>query len=495
MSMMLLGASCGCVRWVGMPTLPSDMVNHTELYGIGKKEWGRNVAKARTIVRSATADFNWLLAGTASERLVRAEEVRAAFAGVIFVGDSQIREVSWAGLKLLVPNAQLRFADGDPVFTGGRGGKKNNELRNTCVPQSVGKTGFTATCNGIGSAAAACQLHSPFHNKSHAEAMRKLLLTRPHDWDGALSLSEAACSTEFFVSYQATWGAIPVQPFTLPRCMHPRSADDTFGVARAGGARKPVLWIMDGGGLHEMEFCDPRRWSLPQHVLRLFPDAVLRSSVVWQPAGGGFQMRISKRFKGECATIDAHMVAAKEIAYLDQRGVRHYDYPGLALQFAPLMFDAIHFTYYWVPCRQAFPEMARLVAQLALQQAMRLPVQMCRTADELARPVDTAAGLSFEVPLGIGEPLPSQASAGGAASAAAGKASGKATGKAAAKATAKGALLKARAKAALDAAGRGARKDHALCDNDGLTGGVRALCEENAALRSANAAMRRSVGK
>ena len=38
MSMMLLGASCGCVRWVGMPTLPSDMVNHTELYGIGRSE-------------------------------------------------------------------------------------------------------------------------------------------------------------------------------------------------------------------------------------------------------------------------------------------------------------------------------------------------------------------------------------------------------------------------------------------------------------------------
>ena len=104
---------------------------------------------------------------------------------MIFVGDSQIREVSWAALKLLVPDAQLRFADGDPVFTGGRGGKKNNELRNTCVPQSVGKTGFTATCERIGTAAT-CGLHSPFHNKSHAEAMRKLLLTRPHDWDGAL---------------------------------------------------------------------------------------------------------------------------------------------------------------------------------------------------------------------------------------------------------------------------------------------------------------------
>ena len=36
------------------------------------------------------------LAGTAGERLVRYSEVRERFAGVIFVGDSQIREVRWA---------------------------------------------------------------------------------------------------------------------------------------------------------------------------------------------------------------------------------------------------------------------------------------------------------------------------------------------------------------------------------------------------------------
>ena len=38
--------------------------------------------------------FDWRLAGTAGERLVRYGEVRDTFAGVIFVGDSQIREVS-----------------------------------------------------------------------------------------------------------------------------------------------------------------------------------------------------------------------------------------------------------------------------------------------------------------------------------------------------------------------------------------------------------------
>ncbi len=82
--------------------------------------------------------------------------------------------------------------------------------------------------------------------------------------------------------------------------------------------------------------------------------------------------------------------------------MRHYDYPALALQFAPLMFDAIHFTYYWVPCAQAFPEMARLVAQLALQIAVGRPVRMCRTKEELAAPVDAAGALSFHVPLGRG---------------------------------------------------------------------------------------------
>ena len=54
-------------------------------------------------------------------------------------------------------------------------------------------------------------------------------------------------------------------------------------------------------------------------------------------------------------------MARLETQYLDTLGVRHYDYTALAMQFAPLMFDAIPFTYYWVPCAQAFPEMARLV--------------------------------------------------------------------------------------------------------------------------------------
>ncbi len=254
-----IGSACGCVRWIGMPELPKGSANDTALYGVSKRQWGDNVNRARKVVRKPEAGFKWLLAGTAGERLVRVNEVREAFAGVIFVGDSQIREVAWAGLKLLAPAEDLRFNEADGVFAAGRGGKRNVELQGSCVPQSVGKTGFTATCSG-----GVCRMHSPFHNKSHAEYMRRLLLTRPHDWDGSLSLHADACTSDFFFSYQATWGAIPVKPLTLPRCLHPRSADDTFGVTRPDGSRKPVLWIMDGGGLHEMEYCDPRRWTLPQ---------------------------------------------------------------------------------------------------------------------------------------------------------------------------------------------------------------------------------------
>ena len=53
-------------------------------------------------------------------------------------------------------------------------------LRSSCVPQTVGKTGFTAACGAAYTdSPETCELYSPFKNKTHAEQMRKLLLTRP----------------------------------------------------------------------------------------------------------------------------------------------------------------------------------------------------------------------------------------------------------------------------------------------------------------------------
>ena len=105
------------------------------------------------------------------------------------------------------------------------------------MPQTIGKTGFTASCTD---ADGACELHSPFHNKSHAEQMRKLLLTKPHLWDGKLSVARAVCDADFFLSYQATWGAMPIDPFTVPACLHP-AAESTDGVFRLRNARSGAL--------------------------------------------------------------------------------------------------------------------------------------------------------------------------------------------------------------------------------------------------------------
>ena len=92
-------------------------------------------------------------------------------------------------------------------------------------------------------------------------------------------------------------------PFSS-RCRAARSAGQGYGIER-GGVRKPVLWVVDGCGLHEMEFCSDRRWTLAQRALAHFPRPVLRNYLVYQPVGGGFTMKAARRFKGDCAQINA----------------------------------------------------------------------------------------------------------------------------------------------------------------------------------------------
>ena len=80
-------------------------------------------------------------------------------------------------------------------------------------------------------------------------------------------LTEAACRSDFFVSYQATWGAIPVKPLTLPRCMHPRTAEDTFGVAGADGD------VVEDGGARARE--SVRRSARVAHRIAHAPGVTL----------------------------------------------------------------------------------------------------------------------------------------------------------------------------------------------------------------------------
>ena len=89
-----------CVLFPGFPKL--DVAQPAQLYASRSGPWSASVEAARKRVRS-TANLSWILEGTQGEQLVRAREIRAAYAGVIFVGDSQIREVAWAALQLLTP--------------------------------------------------------------------------------------------------------------------------------------------------------------------------------------------------------------------------------------------------------------------------------------------------------------------------------------------------------------------------------------------------------
>ena len=62
MHLALGGSVYGCVRWVGMPSLPEGTANDTALYGASGKLWGANVARARKLVREPGVGFDWRLA-------------------------------------------------------------------------------------------------------------------------------------------------------------------------------------------------------------------------------------------------------------------------------------------------------------------------------------------------------------------------------------------------------------------------------------------------
>ena len=103
-----------CVRFENFPTINAPS-NDPALYRVKNKDWKAYTERARTDVRGA--HFDWLLVGDSGEVLARPEEVRAAFSGVIFVGDSQIREVAWAALGLLASGSPVEWNMSDPVFS------------------------------------------------------------------------------------------------------------------------------------------------------------------------------------------------------------------------------------------------------------------------------------------------------------------------------------------------------------------------------------------
>ena len=90
----------GCVYIDGLQSLAR--VNASTPRGVQVKlQWeADSVALKRngTSLRDPAAKA-WLLRATAPTSFVTASEIRAKFAGIVFVGDSQLRENAWATMR------------------------------------------------------------------------------------------------------------------------------------------------------------------------------------------------------------------------------------------------------------------------------------------------------------------------------------------------------------------------------------------------------------
>ena len=374
----------------------------------------------------------WLLRATAPTSFVTASEIRAKFAGIVFVGDSQLRENAWATMRWLSESQLLRYAHAGEAFNNTRNcprvGCGGRVVANVCLPEAAGRLGFTATCGPapleVGTAAPTevdlaeikpptlfcpksaspsqacrhsepprrhwrapgfrpasadnCQLFSPLSARQKRDEQLLRLDGHGRGWNGSLWPSshsvarEAVCASDFFVHYEAIWGAGVADPSSLPNCLrglHQRR-------------RKPLLWVVQGGGLHELIVCDPPPLTqrhgddAPRTVVSTTAALLQRDHdvVVYQPVGSGF---LEKPFTGACEGMTVDDLAEAEVRWVPNRGIRFVDYPTLARQFALLQTDGKHWTHYAFPCHDQAPELTRLLAQLTMQAAMDRPLDVC----------------------------------------------------------------------------------------------------------------------
>lgn len=191
-------------------------------------------------------------------------------------------------------------------------------------------------------------------------------------------------------------------------------------------------WVVNGGGLHELTkavVSDSTSHGLPRALapaaLERFPPETLANDVVWQPSGGALHNPAHTVWVAEqrararapkpkvaasstsaspraapgagAATAAAvaeppppppphppslgpeppmfltYAMADGEVEWLTARGVRWYNYTRLAMDYAALMSDGRHFTYYWAPCWQVFPQMTEVAARAVLHAAVDHP--------------------------------------------------------------------------------------------------------------------------
>lgn len=245
-------------------------------------------------------------------------------------------------------------------------------LHRACVPRGIGKYGFTTSCK----ASTGCSVHSPLETQP-AEQLCDKLKTYNSSWDGGLHVSNHVCDegAHFFVSYVATYGPTPINPWSLPACLH---TGGQFGRVDYRGGRKPprfkpVLWVINGAPLHALKDCSSMLWDLPAAVLARFPLAVRRKYVVWQPTGSARRAQTS----GDCANTTAQEVVAAERRWLRDEGVASFDYPELTGEYGTLQWDGRHFSYFYMPCNETFPELSLFAGRLALQAALGRDRRVC----------------------------------------------------------------------------------------------------------------------
>ena len=328
-----------------------------------------------------------------------AERLMAQSAGIIFVGDSQLREMAW-GMQWLLRRAGSWQ---ELIFHRDTGAQAaySSLLKSGCTPEFLGKLGFVVNCATAGASQgrAPCTVHkTDTDGVSNAEAF--VPLTNLTGWDRRLTVlrqgqarSKLICSNPehaFFIAYQPVWGADPLDPSSMPPCLH--LADGRYGLRRRNGTVRSVYFVSNGGGLHEMlggpvDYYFRKRWwqfeGFARHALSLFSSAALRQDVLWVPPGGVIRnpeagaawvakkqkwlaaagvheesiggVRIVRNASAEPQLLMYGAAPPAEAEWLRARGVRTLNFSRLALDYSALMSDARHFTYYWKPCHACVP--------------------------------------------------------------------------------------------------------------------------------------------
>ena len=368
-------ATMTCVRFADVPPQPPSWHTHPVVFATRSK-----------LIRLKAENLSFELQTT--ERLMDAEELRRRFRGIIFVGDSQLREVAWAALMLLASNRTVALQKGRLPASDG---KRMRPLSLTaagdqCLPHWIGKLGFSATCTE--QPGSPCQVNLPFDNRMQESQRTRQWLHfngsadgADDTWDGRLSaVDDGVCvgdggHSSTFVSYQGTYhDGAPIDPYSIPACLHEHLE------ARS----RRILWVISGSALHQRVTCSSIQLRLPQHVLSKFPPSILRDSLVWQPAGGGFLPLASeaagygRECRGKQPSIDA--IAKSEKEWLDSQSIRYYDYTAIVHELAPLMLDGKHFVHYFTSCHEVFPRVADMISRVALNLAVGRPLRFCTEA-------------------------------------------------------------------------------------------------------------------